>query len=100
MKFIAHRGNLNGPEPDKENSITQIKKCIELGFDVEIDLRVINEELWLGHDQPKVKVIVEGGSVFVFSWSPWTYNGIFRTQGLLSITDKRLITSSSCAKKK
>ena len=38
--------------------------------------------------------------MFVFSWSPWTYNGLFRTQGLLSITDKRLITSSSCAKKK
>lgn len=59
MKFIAHRGNLNGPEPDKENSITQIKKCIDLGFDVEIDLRVINEELWLGHDQPNVKVSPE-----------------------------------------
>ena len=40
MKLIAHRGNINGSEPDNENSPEYIDKCIELGFDVEIDLRV------------------------------------------------------------
>ena len=59
MKIIAHRGNTDGPDPDNENTIPQIKKSIDLGFNVEIDLRVINDELWLGHDKPKVRVSSE-----------------------------------------
>ena len=56
MKIIAHRGNLNGPEPNTENKLFQIKKCIELGLDVEIDIRVKNNELWMGHDRHSEKV--------------------------------------------
>jgi len=32
MKIIAHRANLEGPDKFLENSISQIEKCIELGF--------------------------------------------------------------------
>ena len=50
MRIIAHRGNICGPEPERENTLTQIKKCLDLGLDVEIDVRVKNNKLWLGHD--------------------------------------------------
>lgn len=51
MKLIAHRGNINGPNKESENKISQIYKCIQLGFDVEIDIRLINNKLYLGHDK-------------------------------------------------
>ena len=58
MKIIAHRGNLNGPNPLTENDPKRITQCIEQGYDVEIDLRYdpITNVLWLGHDEPQHKV--------------------------------------------
>lgn len=53
MKIISHRGNLYGPEPDKENTIQSIETCIALNFDVEIDIWAIKNNLFLGHDDPK-----------------------------------------------
>lgn len=55
MRLIAHRGNVNGPNRDVENTIGQIDKCIENGYDVEIDLRydAASQIFWLGHDKPK-----------------------------------------------
>ena len=50
MKIIAHRANTNGREIEKENCISQINKCIKLGYDVEIDIRVIQNKIFLGHD--------------------------------------------------
>lgn len=52
MKIIAHRANLDGPDPQHENTPKKIDLCIELGFDVEIDLRVspATKEFILGHD--------------------------------------------------
>jgi len=57
-KIIAHRANIGGPNPEVENSPDQIDKCIEAGYDVEIDLRFdrSTESLWLGHDEPQYKV--------------------------------------------
>ena len=52
MKIIAHRGNLHGPSSKTENSPNAVDECIKLGIDVEIDLWCINEELFLGHDEP------------------------------------------------
>ena len=56
MKIIAHRGNINGPAPREENTLTQITKCLDLGLDVEIDIRVKNNTAWLGHDNYKEKI--------------------------------------------
>ena len=58
MKLIAHRANLNGPNPLTENSPEQIQHCIESGVDVEIDVRYDpkTERLWLGHDTPDYAV--------------------------------------------
>lgn len=49
--IIAHRANLDGPSSE-ENSPDAIRKALSNGFDVEIDVRSQNGELWLGHDAP------------------------------------------------
>lgn len=56
MKLIAHRGLLDGPDKDLENHPDQIQKAWSLGFDCEIDLRVIDGQLWLGHDLPQYQI--------------------------------------------
>ena len=56
MKIIAHRANIDGSLEERENSIEQINLCIDTGYDVEIDVRVIDNELFLGHDFPKLKI--------------------------------------------
>jgi hypothetical protein len=53
MKLIAHRGNLDGPLPERENSIAYIQEALLLGYDVEIDVWYINNHLFLGHDNPQ-----------------------------------------------
>ena len=57
MKLIAHRGNIQGPDPTTENKPEQIEACLDAGYDVEIDLWYDEEgTLWLGHDQPQYQV--------------------------------------------
>jgi hypothetical protein len=56
MKLIAHRGNINGPNKELENNPKQILNTLLLGYDCEIDVHLINKELWLGHDEPQYKI--------------------------------------------
>lgn len=56
MKIISHRGNIKGPIPDKENRPSYIDCAIQLGYDVEVDIRFIDGEFWLGHDIPQYKI--------------------------------------------
>jgi hypothetical protein len=56
MKFISHRGNLNGKDLSKENNPEQIDYCISLGFDVEIDIRFMNDRFYLGHDEAQYEI--------------------------------------------
>ena len=53
MKLISHRGNINGPNLEKENTIEQIFIAIGKGFDVEVDVWVIDGLIFFGHDYPK-----------------------------------------------
>jgi hypothetical protein len=53
MKLIAHRGLLEGPNKELENTPNQILKALDKGFDCEVDLWYINGELFLGHDGPQ-----------------------------------------------
>tara|TARA_R100000482_G_C5131615_1_gene152360 strand:+ start:3848 stop:4267 length:420 start_codon:yes stop_codon:yes gene_type:complete len=55
MKIISHRGNLMG-KSDYENDPKQIKACLSLGIDCEIDLWVKDNKYWLGHDEPKYEI--------------------------------------------
>lgn len=56
MIIISHRGNINGPVPDKENRPSYIDCAIGNGYHVEIDVRSVDGELWLGHDEPQYKI--------------------------------------------
>lgn len=58
MKIIAHRANLNGPNPLRENSPEYIEEALSQGFDVEIDVRYDNKDkcFYLGHDEPQYVV--------------------------------------------
>lgn len=56
MRLIAHRGNLNGPDPSNENRPDYIMEAINKGYSVEIDLRMFNGELMLGHDEPQYEI--------------------------------------------
>ena len=52
MFFISHRGNIDTVNEDEENRLDYIDNAIELGYDVEIDLREHNGKYYLGHDAP------------------------------------------------
>ena len=56
MIYISHRGNLNGPDPKKENTLQAIIECIEKGYEVEVDLWYENNNFYLGHDKPIWKI--------------------------------------------
>lgn len=60
MKIISHRGNINGPGPS-ENSPALLLDTISKGFDVEIDIRLLDGIWYLGHDEPKYPV----GDIFI-----------------------------------
>jgi len=53
MHLIAHRGNMFGPNHDQENRPEYIIQALENGFYVEIDVWLINDSLFLGHDGPQ-----------------------------------------------
>jgi hypothetical protein len=59
MKFIAHRGNMSGPNPARENSPDYIDEAIKAGCMVEVDLRRVGSNLFFGHDYPQYKVKAE-----------------------------------------
>lgn len=59
MILISHRGNITGRIPEAENQPEYIKDTITLGYDVEIDVRMKEGELYLGHDYPQYKIGLE-----------------------------------------
>lgn len=60
MIVIAHRGNIAGKSPGRENAPDYIEAALKWGFDVEVDVWAIPERtlgdrpsLFLGHDKPE-----------------------------------------------
>ena len=54
MKYvIAHRGNIDGPNLEKENTLEYINEAIYKGYNCEIDLWEIDSLFYLGHDKPE-----------------------------------------------
>jgi|TARA_R110000782_G_scaffold28656_1_gene71711 hypothetical protein len=53
MKLISHRGNLEGPNPERENHPDYIYEAIQAGYDVEIDIWFVDGKFKLGHDEPQ-----------------------------------------------
>lgn len=52
MILISHRGNIDG-KTEKENEPNYILQAIELGYDVEVDVWLKEDKLYLGHDEPQ-----------------------------------------------
>ena len=59
MKLISHRGNISGPNPQKENHPNYILNALNKGYEVEIDVWYKDSCYWLGHDKPQYKTSVE-----------------------------------------
>jgi hypothetical protein len=53
MILISHRGNISGPNPEKENHPEYILAALQAGYDVEIDVWFENGKFMLGHDEPQ-----------------------------------------------
>lgn len=59
MQFlISHRGNICG-KSSLENSPDYIDNALEKGFDVEIDIRYIDNILLLGHDKGQYPISLD-----------------------------------------
>lgn len=56
MIKIAHRGNIDGPNPDKENHPDYLKAALDLSYDAEVDVWLVNGKFILGHDEPQYEV--------------------------------------------
>lgn len=54
MIFIAHRGNIDGPIPEKENDPNYILDALVAGYDVEVDVWYIDRRFYLGREQKKL----------------------------------------------
>lgn len=56
MIKIAHRGNYKGRVEERENSPDYIEEAIVAGFNVEVDVWLIDNKWMLGHDFPTYEV--------------------------------------------
>lgn len=56
MILISHRGNTNGKFESYENEPNYIDSAINQGYDVEVDVWIIDGLLYLGHDKPQYGV--------------------------------------------
>ena len=99
MIFISHRGNVTGPNKKLENSPSYVFQAIEKGFDVEIDVRLVDSKFFLGHDKPQYEV----DSKFLKMPELWCHaKNILALEALLSIgancffhnTDDTVLTST------
>lgn len=59
MILISHRGNIHGRIPESENHPDYIDTALNLGYDVEIDVWMDDNGMWLGHDEPQYQVTQE-----------------------------------------
>tara|TARA_R110002012_G_C11630347_1_gene609767 strand:- start:1278 stop:1736 length:459 start_codon:yes stop_codon:yes gene_type:complete len=59
MIFISHRGNISGKNIALENDPIYIDSAISMGYDVETDIRIIDNCFFLGHDTAQHKVNIE-----------------------------------------
>jgi hypothetical protein len=106
MKLIAHRGNIDGPNPSKENSPEYIDFAIQLGYNVEIDVRCEDNQFYLGHNDPQYYVPMtwlvkrkdnlwihckDLKSLDVFSNSPVDFNYFWHQEDDFTLTSKNYI---------
>jgi hypothetical protein len=59
MILISHRGNINGRLESYENEPNYIDSAISKGYDVEVDIWVIEGTFYLGHDKPQYGITLD-----------------------------------------
>lgn len=59
MVLISHRGNINGVNPQLENTYDYIDAALDAGYEVELDVWSYDDKLYLGHDKPDREVSLE-----------------------------------------
>jgi hypothetical protein len=59
MILISHRGNIDCHQSWNENHPEYIQAAIDAKYDVEMDVRLIGNELFLGHDTPDYLVSLD-----------------------------------------
>lgn len=59
MIRIAHRGNVDGPKPELENEPNYIDQALNLHYDVEVDLWIMSNNLFTGHDEPQYNISMD-----------------------------------------
>ena len=103
MKLIAHRGNLEGPNPDKENHPDYITTALKSEHDVEVDVWYKNKKWYLGHDNPTYQVKYDflaerkfwlhakNGDAFHLLLQDFTLNIFWHTNEDWVLTSKRYI---------
>lgn len=64
MRYIAHRGLIDGPDKSLENYPDHLRFVIHEGYDVEVDIWVKHDQLWLGHDEPQYKISKDWLKIF------------------------------------
>jgi hypothetical protein len=106
MILISHRGNINGRIKEAENKPDYIEDAIKLGYDVEIDIWVIEGTFYLGHDEPQYGIILDWlyerkdklwihckniRAIETFNFLPEMYNYFWHQEDTVTLTSKNFI---------
>ncbi len=59
MIRIAHRGNYQGKNESRENRLDYLQEALDAGFAIEVDVRFVKGQFWLGHDVKQEKVSLD-----------------------------------------
>lgn len=84
VKFIAHRGNIAGPQPTFENTDGYLKHAYANDCFVEVDIIKYQDKLYYGHDDPKQLADLE------FLFNPGVYCHAKTLDTLIALLDMKL----------
>jgi len=98
--LIAHRGLLSGPNEIEENKIKSIENCLDEGYNVEVDVMLIGDELFLGHDEPQEKCpwwILESKKTWIHAKTVKTFHYLTKNKipNLFYHTDEDVVLTTS-----
>lgn len=106
MILISHRGNINGRLESYENEPNYIDLAIKKGYDVEIDIWVVDGIFYLGHDDPQYVIPLDWlykrkdklwvhcknvESIEKFNSLNETYNYFWHQEDTVTLTSKNFI---------
>ena len=75
MRYIAHRGNIDGRNVIYENQPDYIREALAKGFDVEIDVWYVDNSWFLGHDKAEWSItpdFLDNSRLWLHAKSPAT----------------------------